>query len=160
MPITSFLSIISVWINPSFQVKGVWSFQVCEERNGPENLEWLRKMESTKIFVIYTKQTYWKVIKWLVTLVISWCTFTIWMLERMEWMEIKKHWEKNNWFHLNERTFDFFKKLTIKSKKKRQNDSFHRNGWPVSNLFLRDSNLCSRHQEKCKYLLSDCLNKI
>lgn len=54
MPITSFLSIISVWIKPSFQVKGVWSFQVCEERNGPENLEWLRKMESTKIFVIYT----------------------------------------------------------------------------------------------------------
>lgn len=28
---------------------------------------------------------------------------------------------KNNWFHLNERTFDFFKKLTTKSKKKRQN---------------------------------------
>lgn len=28
----------------------------------------------------------------------------------------------------NERTFDFFKKLTTKSKKKRQNDSFQRNG--------------------------------
>lgn len=50
------------------------------------------------------------------------------MLERMEWMEIEKHWDKNNWFHLNERTFDFFKKLTTKSKKKRQNDSFQRNG--------------------------------
>lgn len=43
------------------------------------------------------------------------------MLERMEWIEIEKHWEKNNWFHLNERTFDFFQKLTTKSKKKRQN---------------------------------------
>lgn len=40
------------------------------------------------------------------------------MLERMEWMEIEKYWDKNNWFYLNERIFDFFKKLIIKFKKK------------------------------------------
>lgn len=81
------------------------------------------------------------------------------MLEMMEWMETEKHWEKNNWIHLNEWTFDFFKKLTKNLK---------RNAKTIFSTAMVDSlpicfcvtNLCSRHQEKCKYLLSDCLYKI
>lgn len=57
------------------------------------------------------------------------------MLQRMK--IYKGSWKQNNWNRLNERTFDFFEKLTTKSKKKCQYDIF-RNGGPVTHLFLRD----------------------